>query len=290
MNYADYHESVYRPGAAARVRASTLAGYDEVWERHLKPAWGHWDMADIDAGSVERWLASVPTAPLRHKLYAALKRELNRAVHDGHLERNPCDLVDAPRRPEPMPDALDERELRRLLRGYWGAPLEAWLLVSVTCGLRREEACALRWSDVDLRGGRIEVRHTYQRVGGVDVMDEPKTAHSRRPVYLPRFALERLRQIKGRGYLTSGTGVPLSPDAVRKRHWRYCRAHGLPYVPPKDLRHTWATLAVEAGVDGMAVAAMLGHTDMSTTYRYYLRRPHRALVEAQRKFHDLIVT
>lgn len=289
MLLSDYHDHIYWPQALNRLRPSTLVGYANTWRLHIEPRWGSVELAEIEPHAIEWWLSRVPTNPLRKKLRDALRRVLRRAVHDGYLASDPFVRVDAPPSPQPDPDALSPSELRRLLRGYWDHPLEAWLLVSVCCGLRREEACALKWSDIDLRSGEIQIRETLQMVGGHLVWGEPKTPRSRRSVFLPRFAVERLRQIRGRGYLTSGMDEPLSPDAVRKRHWRHCKGRGLPYVPPKDLRHTWATIARDSGVDGTIIAAMLGHSDMSVTYRYYLKRPHKALVEAQRKVQHYIM-
>ena len=152
-------------------------------------------------------------------------------------------------------------------------------------GLRREEACGLEWRDIDLRSGRVRIQRVVQTVAGSEVVEAPKTELSARGVWLPRFAVLRLRDIKGAGRLVGD----LAPDAVARRYKAHCRREGLPWVPPKDLRHSWATTALAAGVDVAIVSRALGHTDISTTARYYLRPDSRVLRNAQKVWAKAIV-
>ena len=82
-----------------------------------------------------------------------------------------------------------------LLQGFYGHPLEAWLICAVSCGLRTEEGYGLEWSDIDLRAGVLHVERGLQWVGGHEVTVPPKTELSRRTLPLPRFAVKRLREL-----------------------------------------------------------------------------------------------
>ena len=103
---------------------------------------------------------------------------------------------------------------------------------------------------------------------------------------LPLFAVRRLRALrKGR----SGWLCDLTPDAVARRIRSACRRAGAAWTSMTECRHTWATLAVEAGVGIETVAMMLGHTDISTAYEHYIVPRPRICKDAQREVERLIM-
>lgn len=283
MLLSEYRDAMYWPWATTHLERSTLQSYADVWDRLVEPVWGNWQMDAIEPWGIDGWLGTLSPGN-RPKARTCLSCVLSRAVHDSMLERNPVVSVPSRNARLKTPKTLDMRQVKQLLRGFWGHELEAWLLVSAGCGLRREEACALEWGDIDLRNGAVNVYKTLQWVGGELLFGDTKTPKSTRTVCLPPSHRRRLRQIRRHGFLTSGTDEPLSPDAVRKRYERFCKSHDLPYVPPRNLRHSWATNALEAGADPMAVAAMLGHADMNTMYRYYLVPRFKIFQDTQRTY------
>ena len=114
----------------------------------------------------------------------------------------------------------------------------------------------------------------------------PKTERSARSCWLPRFAVRRLRAIrKGR----TGLLCDLSPNVIARRIKAACRKAGAAYTSMTECRHTWATLAVEAGVGIETVAMMLGHTDISTAYEHYIVPRPRICKDAQREVERLIM-
>lgn len=176
--------------------------------------------------------------------------------------------------------------MRSYLRALWGHECEAVAICSVTLGLRRGEACGLRWSDIDLRTGEVRVRRSRQVVHGREVVESPKTERSARSCWLPRFAVRRLRALR-RG--RTGWLCELSPDAVARRIRSACRRAGAAWTSMTECRHTWATLAVEAGVGIETVAMMLGHTDIGTAYEHYIVPRPRICKDAQREVERLLL-
>lgn len=253
-----------------RLRRSTVVGYESAYRCHIAPRFGRMELVDIDVEAIEIWLAGFERTGAAKKAYAVLRCILRKAFKWEQMPFDPTVLqVDVPHHPRYRPDVLADREITELLRGFYGHELEPIVLCSVTLGLRRCESCGLTWRDIDLRSGAVRIERGRHYVHGSVITEPCKTDLSRRTVYLPKFALVRMREI-ARGKRKDEWLCPLSPDAIGRRYKAACKALGLPYVPLKNLRHSYATSQLRAGVDTSILSNMLGHYDVRTTERYYL--------------------
>jgi integrase len=201
-------------------------------------------------------------------VHTIIHRALKDAVRWGRLARNPADAADAPRGGQKSDGvhSWDAATLRQFLAASATSadrlhPL--WVLLATT-GMRRGEALGLRWSDVDLDGGRLRVVQTIIQVRSKVTVGEPKTARGRRPIALDAGTVAVLREHRKRGVeerMLVGPGFEdrglvfhfpdgscLKPDAVSAAFVRRVRAASLPGLTLKGLRHTWATLALERGI------------------------------------------
>ena len=150
----------------------------------------------------------------------------------------------------------------------------------------RGEALALKWRHVDLLAMEIQVVETAFKLGdGTYVIKEPKTAHSRRSVVVPRSLAVLLRQYRDEqqercerlGKELSNNdfvfcrpdGRPLDPNHVTRTFIKLVRTQGLPHVRLHDLRHTHATLMLKAGVHPKIVSERLGHANIGITLDTY---------------------
>lgn len=104
---------------------------------------------------------------------------------------------------------------------------------------------------------------------------------------MPRFAVKRLRELKPRegGRLIGA----LTPPQVARQYKGWCKRYSLPHVPARNLRHSWATNTLAAGADIAIVSKMLGHSDIKTTARYYLKPDIAALRDAQRLWERALI-
>ena len=158
-----------------------------------------------------------------------------------------------------------------------------WHTIAFT-GMRRGEALGLRWSDVDLENARLAVRRALIPTNREVVVSEPKTAKGRRVVALDPVTIEVLKAQAARQLeeqkerddwvdsdlvFTAENGAALDPESV-SRYWRQALKKAmLPAIRLHDLRHTHATLALQAGVHPKVVSERLGHATVSITLDTY---------------------
>ena len=264
-------------------RESTVEGYESALRLHVLPRWGGVDIAEIDPDELQAWVLSFDKPGAAEKAYKTLRQIIRWAIRKLSLRvYDPTTAgVELPRKPAYHPQVLDAVQARDYLRGLWGCEAEAAAICSLTLGLRRGEACALTWGDVNLRTGEVRVSKSRQDVRSGTVVVPPKTDRSDRSLWLPAFALRRLRQL-AKGRRKSDLVCPLSPTATARRIKSWCRSHGLPHVSMTNLRHSWATLAIEAGIGIETVAMMLGHTEIGTAYEHYIVPRKSVCVQAQK--------
>ena len=130
--------------SCGKLRECTRVGYESAYRCHIQPKWADVDMESITANDIEEWLGSFNQAGAARKAWAVLRAILRLAyrkgVTDNDVTRREIRLPHL-RRYEPR--VLDARQVRRLLKGFYGHALEAWLLVSVCAGLRRCESVGI---------------------------------------------------------------------------------------------------------------------------------------------------
>ena len=146
--------------------------------------------------------------------------------------------------------------------------------IDLTTGLRRGELLGLKWSDIDLEKGDLRVQRQIGRIDGKIIEMPLKTKNAYRTLPLSVDAIDVLMQQRRKTgnsewVFPSPTGGPMSPDSVLHMLHRVLKRAGLPKVRFHDLRHTFATLALQNGVDIKTVSGMLGHFSAGFTLDTY---------------------
>ena len=164
--------------------------------------------------------------------------------------------------------------------------------LELATGLRRGELLGLKWTDVDFGQGTITVRRQISRINGTVVEAPLKTKNAYRVIPLGEQALAVLQSQQERTaseyVFPSPNGGPISPDSVRNMLRRVLKRAGLPYVRFHDLRHTFATLALQNGVDVKTVSSILGHFSAGFTLDTYAHVTTTAQREAAKKMDGVL--
>jgi hypothetical protein len=148
-------------------------------------------------------------------------------------------------------------------------------LLELSTGMRRGEILALQWDDLNTRTGELRIERQVYPVNGKNLISAPKTKASNRVVVLPPEIVEILVALKERTnsrWMFPSPVIedsPLNPPAVRKRLQIILKRAGCKHVRFHDLRHTFATMALENGMDVKTLSDMIGHISAETTLNIY---------------------
>jgi len=295
----EYLKKEWLPAVKATIRPSTYNSYVQHVECHIAPHIGTVKLQKLTGSQVNALYAKLAEtgkkdtktglSPMTiHHVHACLHKACKDAVRWGHISRNPLDAADPPRK---KGDGTKEMRTwtKEQLRAFLGAMKDErlsplWHTIAMT-GMRRGEAIGLRWSDVDLENGRLSVRRALIPSGREVIVSEPKTIKGRRVIAIDPGTVEVLKAQAARQLdeqkewedarvdsglvFTLENGEALDPESV-SRYWRQAvKQSMLPQIRLHDLRHTHATLALQAGIHPKVVSERLGHATISITLDTY---------------------
>jgi integrase len=235
-------------------------------------------MDDVDA-------AGLSAQSVKH-VHVVLHRVLRDAVKWDRIARNPADRAEPPAPKRREMQVWSAEQLRTFLTHVRSDRLYgAWLLLSTT-GMRRSEVLGMRWSDVDLGdAGSISVRQTLVAVGYRLEFHEPKTERSRRRIGLDPATVAALKAHRARQneerlawgpawtetglVFTQDDGQPIHPQSLSQFFEKRTKAAKLPPVRLHDIRHSYATAALNAGIPAKVISERLGHSSIAITSDIY---------------------
>jgi integrase len=285
------------PAIRMTVRPTTHDHYARMVTAYVVPAIGATRLQSLTPAKLNAFYADLLAGGRRSRpgtglapktvrhVHTMLHKALGDAVRWGKLTRNIADLADPPRPATPEMRVWSPAQLREFLDSVRDDRLfAAWMLL-VTTGMRRGEVLGLRWQDVHLDPGRLSVVQTVTLVNDRPTLSEPKTAKGRRSVALDPATVAALRahracQVEerlaaGPVWIDSGhvftplDGTVIHPNRLSSWFSQHARAAGLPPIRLHDLRHSYATAALAAGIPAKVVSERLGHANVSITLDTY---------------------
>jgi len=241
------------------------------------------DIAALYAALTREGLAPRTT----RMVHTALHRALGQAKNWGILRDNPADIAKPPKAPDRETPILQPDQAAALLDRLRGQPLYLIASVALGTGMRRNELLGLRWGDVDLDTGRLTIEQALEQTATHGIrIKAPKTKHGRRTISLPAHLAAELRQHwreqqeqrLGMGLgkapeaspiFATADGEHLSPNAITKAWPVAMAAIGMPAVTLHSLRHTHASMLINAGLDILTISRRLGHSSPTITLNVY---------------------
>lgn len=309
------YEEVIVPSKQAELSRSigTLNNYKIVFRR-ASATLGAYRMVDITPVIMRSYITDLQAngvserngTPLSYntigKHYNVLHTFFETAVDDEVIGCSPMQRM---KKPKPKKDAVqtDEKSLtleesRRLLACLKDEPLmwRALIMFFLDSGCRRGEAVAMRWEDIDLKTGRIEVKGNAQyTVEKGKYITTPKSGKGR-TVFLNEPVLAVLKEWKRKqakwllsmglphtGFVfTQDDGEMLNPNAPTKYLSKFGKRYGFPGLHPHTLRHTMATISIANNADIVSISKKLGHAAPSITLNVYSHANQEAQLRANK--------
>lgn len=283
-------------GKTHALKPKTHASYSEYVNKRIVPVLGAIRLESLRHEHVVAFVDTLAAdgrgAPTIKSIVAVLRSALGDAVRTRRLTHNPAEHIRTPEvvTAERVPWTADQAA--HFLDYIAGDRLAELFELIIGTGLRRGEALALRWSDVDLDRRVLRVRRSVSDVGGRLIIGKPKTAGSAAGVGLSDRVVAALQRQRERqvfealewaaGYedsdlvFTRENGTMLRPEYVLRRFHDLSADARLPLVRIHDLRHLAATLMISAGVPLALVSKTLRHSQVGITANLYGHLTHEA--------------
>lgn len=285
--FGQYVDRVWWP-SLADLAPSSRDTYAQELRLRLRPAFENIDIRDIDRQKIQRMVDGCSTEAVARKAVSVLKTILNEAKGEGLVLYNPAEARFK------MPPKGRKRDNGLVISTFdamatlWDAVdeydsecVEKLAVTGLLLGLRPEERYGLDWADFSADCSIVSIEKAYTTASpseGGNCLKVTKTPLSTRMLPVPPVAARRIEKMeRGDGpFIVGARGQRISPSTARKR-WiaflRWCAENRRDAVPVtlENMRHSFATSYLHAGGNVEDLSRILGHSDINTTYRKYVR-------------------
>ena len=282
----------YELYAKPNIRPTTADNYHRGIESHVIPRIGEIKLKKLTSRDIQKMYKDLQEngrlrkSQKREKpglsnstvrgIHMMLHNALDRAVKERLILRNPTEDCIIPKIQKQEMKILHPEDMKAYLEAADKRGVLPMFYLELVTGIRKGELTALLWSDLDEERRTVSVSKQAVEDRNRNVtISRPKTENSVRKISIPQSAVELLRQEHKNHpdnpwmFPSPRTGEMYHPDSIAKLHEKILRDTGLEHIRFHDLRHTFATMALQNGVDVKTVSSMLGHYDAGFTLRTY---------------------
>ena len=285
MKYIDWLiqwlENYIRPS----VKVRTYERYRLIVEQHIKDKTGSIELNDLSPLVLQSFITELLqrgnkktgkglSANSVNAVISVIQSSIRTAHLLGLTKEYTADKLKRPKLKEKPVECFTLAEQKQIEQAILNGKKDKLygILLCLYSGLRIGELIALRWSDIDLTKGLLTVSKSCHDSKDGLIIDEPKTATSRRVIPLPKQLLPILKDVKKRSdspFVVSANGKPVSVRSYQRSFELLLKKLHIPHKGFHSLRHTFATRAIECGMDVKTLSEILGHKNPTVTLNRY---------------------
>ena len=273
MQMIEYFETTKRINNI-NLKERTRLIYEYCINKYILPHFENVEIMNIDTNSLQLYLNMLVTKNLSTNTIKLVWRLIKFMAKDIKLDINWDDII-IPHTHEKQVDAFCLQEQKKIENklNIDKSPKHIGILLALYMGLRLGETLALKWEDIDFDNKLVKIKRTVYIKGGELTYSTPKTKSSIRTIPLPAFLEKMLKNIKNKSnceFVVCQKGKPITP----RTYQHFFKSLQLKAEVTKvkgfhSLRHTFATRALECGIDIKSLADILGHKNPNVTLIRY---------------------
>lgn len=316
MKFTEYLDYWIKEACENKLSITTLDGYKQNIEKHIKPYLGNLEVEKITPLHLQNFYTDrLKNGRLNGKgglsnktvvtLHRIIHRALEQAVKWQLVIRNVANSVEPPKPQKYKASFLNEEQTNKLMEIAKHTDIYIPIIIAIYTGMRRGEILGLMWSNVNLEKGYILVdKALYSTSKGLQI-SSPKTDKSIRKIAIPKTLVKELKRNKinqmkdklklGASYQENDMvccnrdGSLINPKSFSRKFHTLLKSNNLPLVRFHDLRHSHASLLVKLGVQPKVISERLGHSNISITMDLYSHIYEETDKEVANMFEKMLV-
>ncbi len=294
--------------ARPRLRAKTVYDYEQIIKKYIYPTLGRVKVQDLTTRRVQQLYTQLLDvgcgAPTIRRVHLHLNQGLKQAVAHGLVTRNVAELAIQPKAQPREMQVWNAAEAQAFMAVAPESRFGLLWQTALGTGMRRGEALGVRWQDIDLDDGVLRVRQAVGSVKGRVEIKGLKNKAARRTIPLAEPLIVALKQHKRAQnerrlahadvwhdndlVFTTDVGQPINPDNLQTDYRRLIQAAGVRRIRVHDLRHTYVSLALQAGVNIRVISELVGHSDIRVTLGTYAHVMPEQRIESVKKIGNIL--